>query len=118
MLEKDSVRTIRPFDLARVCWYLEDPILYFLVGKELGTLFAELDAIPDTRYFPPVLSWTLRHYLGEIQSLRARRHIAALTRSADEASLERIMARLRTETFVLLKQIEMQQDKYKGIPVS
>jgi len=36
MLEKDGPWTIRPYDLARICEYLEDPILYYLVGGSWG----------------------------------------------------------------------------------
>ena len=118
MLEKDGPWTIRPCDLARICEHFEDPILYYLAGRELGTLFAELDAVPSSRHFSPILSWTLRRYLGEIELLTARHHEAVLTYNADAVSLQRERTRLRTETFVLLKQIEMHEDQYNEAPVS
>lgn len=118
MLEKDGPWTISPFDLARACWYLEDPILYYLVGKGLGTLFPELDTVPETRYYSHTLSWTLRRHLAEIQVLRSRVHPIVTMSDPEAAILEREMADLRTQTFVLLKQIEMHEDKYRGIPIS
>lgn len=118
MLEKDGPWTISPSDLARACWYLEDPILYYLVGKGLATLFPELNTVPETRHYSHALSWTLRRHVAEIQLFRSRIHAIAIMGDPEAASMEREMAGLRTQTFVLLKQIEMHEDKNKGIPIS
>lgn len=118
MLEKDGPWTISPSDLARVCWVVEDPVLYYLAGKELTTLFPELDTVPETRHYSHALSWTLRRYLAEIQLLRCRLHAIVRMSDPEEAILQREMTDLRTQTFVLLKQIEMHEEKYRGIPIS
>lgn len=118
MLEGDGPWKISPSDLSRVCWYLEDPLLYYLVGKGLDTLFPELNTVPETRHYTHALSWTLRHYVAEIQLLRCRIHAIATMGDSEAASLEHEMAELRTQTFILLKQIEMDQRKYEGVPIN
>lgn len=118
MLEKDGPWNISPSDLSRVCWYLEDPILYYLVGKGLDALFSELNTVPKTRHYTHALSWALRRYVAEIQLLRSRIQAIATMGDPEAASMEREMAGLRTQTFILLKQIEMHQRKYDGTPIS
>lgn len=118
MLEANAPWTFRSSDLARVCWYLEDPILYYLVGQGLATLFPDLDTVPETWHYTHALSWTLRHYLAEIQLLRSRIHAIVRMGDPEAAILNSEMADLRTQTFILLKQIDMHKEKYKGTPVT
>lgn len=117
MLEKEGPWTISAFDLARVCWYLEDPVLYYLVGKELGTLFPELETIPETRHHSHALSWTLRRYLAEIQLLRFQIHAIPSMDDSKTTVLQSEMSDLRKQAFVLLKQIEMYEKKHEGISI-
>lgn len=118
MLEKDGPWELQAHEFARVCEHFQDPILYYLIGKEFGTTSTALNSIPRTRYDMPTLSWTLRRYQAEIHQVTFKYHVAILTWGHDRDIVLEELKRLITETFVLLKQIELHEAEYAPVPLS